>query len=143
MQPHWQQTRKQIEARPAVLLVQDTTEVDLTQHPKTTGVGQIGDGRGRGLYLQTVLALVPETGEVLGCAMQEPFVRTPAPAGETRSKRRQRTERETDVWMRLVPREGALSYRNDHCPYRRSGSRYVSVLSGMSDDADLFSGASI
>ena len=40
--------------------------------------------------------------------MQEPFVRSPAPAGETRSKRRQRTERETDVWMRLVRRLGSF-----------------------------------
>ena len=108
MQPHWEQTRAQIEAQPAILLVQDTTEVDLSHHPKTSGVGEIGNGRGRGLYLQTVLALVPKTGEVLGCAIQEPFVRTPAPAGETRSKRRQRDTRETDVWMRLVERLGSF-----------------------------------
>ena len=107
MQPHWSQTRNRIEAQPVVLLVQDTTEVDLSHHRKTSGVGQIGNGQGRGLYLQTVLALVPETGEVLGCAIQEPFVRTPAPAGETRSKRRQRDTRETDVWMRLVQRLGS------------------------------------
>jgi transposase-like protein/DDE family transposase len=109
MQPHWDQTREQIEARPVVLLVQDTTDVDLSHHPKMSGVGQIGNERGRGLYLQTVLALVPETGEVLGCAIQEPFVRTPAPAGETRSKRRQRDTRETDVWMRLVQRLRSFS----------------------------------
>jgi hypothetical protein len=40
--------------------------------------------------------------------MPEPFVRTPAPVGETRSKRRQRTERETDGWMRQVPRLGTF-----------------------------------
>jgi transposase-like protein len=108
MQPHWDHTHEQIEARPVVLLVQDTTDVDLSHHPKMSGVGQIGNERGRGLYLQTVLALVPETGEVLGCAMQESFVRTPAPAGETRSKRRQRDTRETDVWMRLVHRLGTF-----------------------------------
>jgi Transposase DDE domain len=44
----------------------------------------------------------PASREVLGCAMQEPFVRIPIPPGETRSQRRQRAERETDVWMRLV-----------------------------------------
>ena len=108
MQPHWQQTREQSESRPLVLLVQDTTEVDLSHHPKTKGLGQVGNERGRGLYLQTVLAVLPQSGEVLGCAMQEPFVRTPAPAAETRSKRRQRTERETDVWMRLVTRLGSF-----------------------------------
>jgi len=104
MQPHWQQTREQIETKPVVLLVQDTTEVDLSHHPTTKGLGQVGNERGRGLYLQTILAVLPQQGEVLGSAMQEPFVRTPAPAGETRSKRRQRTQRETDVWMRLVGR---------------------------------------
>jgi hypothetical protein len=108
MQPHWQQTREQLERRPLVLLVQGTSEVDLSHHPKTKGLGQVGNERGRGLYLQTVLAVLPESGEVLGCAMQEPFVRTPAPAAETRSKRRQRTERETDVWMRQVTRLGSF-----------------------------------
>jgi hypothetical protein len=63
------------------------------------------------LYLQTVLAVLPESGEVLGCAMQEPFVRIPAPAAETRSKRRQRAERETDVWMRQVRRLGSFPPR--------------------------------
>jgi len=108
MQPHWQQTRKHIESRPLVLLVQDTSEVDLSHHPKTKGLGQVGNERGRGLYLQTVLAILPESGEVVGCAVQEPFVRTPAPKGETRSQRRQRSKRETDVWMRLVTRLGSF-----------------------------------
>jgi hypothetical protein len=108
MQPHWQQTREPIEKKPLVLLVQDTTEVDLSHRPKMEGLGQVGNERGRGLYLQTVLAVLPEGGEVLGCAMQEPFVRIPAPVAETRSQRRQRAERETDVWMRLVMRLGSF-----------------------------------
>lgn len=106
MEPHWQQSRQQIENSSLVLLVQDTTEVDLSHHPKMKGLGQVGNERGRGLYLQTVLAVLPENGEVVGCAMQEPFVRKPAPAGETRSQRRQRSERESDVWIRLVTRLG-------------------------------------
>jgi hypothetical protein len=40
MQPHWHQTREQIETRPVVLLVQDTSEVDLSHHPKTKGLGE-------------------------------------------------------------------------------------------------------
>lgn len=54
MQPHWQETRQQIKALPLVLLVQDTTEIDLSHHPKTRGLGQVGNERGRGLYLQTM-----------------------------------------------------------------------------------------
>jgi hypothetical protein len=40
MQPHWQQTREQIESQPVVLLMQDTSEVDLSHHPKTKVLGE-------------------------------------------------------------------------------------------------------
>jgi len=36
MQPHWEQTRRQMETLPVVLLVQDSTELDYTHHPKTS-----------------------------------------------------------------------------------------------------------
>ena len=85
-----------------VLLVQDTTDIDLSHRHKISGVGQIGNERGRGFFVQTVLAVRPQTREVLGCMAQEPFVRIPAPEGEKRSQRRKREERETDVWMRQV-----------------------------------------
>lgn len=109
MQPHWQQTREQIETHPIMLLVQDTTEIDLSGHPKTSGLGPIGNGTTSGLLLQTVLAVRPQSREVLGCAAQEPFLRQPIPIGETRSKRRQPDKRETDVWMRQVSRLGNFS----------------------------------
>ena len=59
IQPHWQETRERITIQPVVLLVQDTTEIDLSHHPHSTGLGQVGNERGRGLYLQTVLAILP------------------------------------------------------------------------------------
>ncbi len=52
--PHWQQTRIEASKSPLALLIQDTTELDSTHHPKTTGLGPIGDSRGRGLLLQSV-----------------------------------------------------------------------------------------
>src|SRR5437764_12545080 len=102
MQPHFQQTREQATSAPGVLLVQDTTDIDLSHRRKISGVGQIGNERGRGFFVQTVLAVRPQTREVLGCMAQEPFVRIPAPEGEQRYGRRKREERETDVWMRQV-----------------------------------------
>src|SRR6266404_1109480 len=102
MQPHLQQTREQALSSPVVLLVQDTTDIDLSHRRKISGVGQIGNERGRGFFVQTVLAVRPGTREVLGCMAQEPFVRIPAPEGEQRSQRRKRQERETDVWIRQV-----------------------------------------
>ena len=102
MQPHAEQTRAQANASEVVLLVQDTTDIDLSHRHKISGVGQIGNERGRGFFVQTVLAVRPQTREILGCMAQEPFVRTPAPAGEQRHQRRKREKRETDVWMRQV-----------------------------------------
>src|SRR5258708_14574257 len=66
MQPHFEQTREQANASPVVLLVQDTTDIDLSHRPKISGVGQIGNERGRGCFVQTVLPVRPQTREVLG-----------------------------------------------------------------------------
>ena len=102
MQPHLQQTREQAMSSPVVLMVQDTTDIDLSHRHKISGVGQIGNERGRGFFVQTVLAVRPQSREVLGCMAQEPFVRVPAPQGEQRHQRLKREERETDVWIRQV-----------------------------------------
>src|SRR5438034_5036878 len=83
MQPHLHQTREQANASPVVLLVQDTTAIDLSHRRKISGVGQIGNERGRGFFVQTVLAVRPQTREVLGGMAQEPFVRIPAPKART------------------------------------------------------------
>lgn len=106
MQPHWQQTQACLQAEAVVLLVQDTTEIDLSTHATMSGLGQIGNAKGRGFLLQTVLAVVPETQAVLGCLAQKPFVRTPAPKSEQRYQRRHRAHRETDVWMQMVEQIG-------------------------------------
>src|SRR5713101_8176689 len=104
--PHVAQTRAQASKQQQVLLIQDTTEVDYQQHPTTTGLGPIGNGSHHGYLLQSVLAVVPESREVLGLIHQEPFLRQPAPKGETRREREQR-ERESQVWERSVQAIGA------------------------------------
>ncbi len=106
LRPHVQQTREQCEQQPVVLLVQDTTELDYQPHRQTSGLGPIGNGRHQGFLLQTVLAVEPPSGELLGIAHQEPFVRKPAPKGERYSERVQR-ERESQVWERAVQAIGA------------------------------------
>jgi hypothetical protein len=141
MQPHFQQTREQATSSPVVLLVQATTDIDLSHRRKISGVGQIGNERGRGFFVQTVLAVRPQAREVLGCMAQEPFVRIPAPQGEQRHQRRKREERETDVWMRQVQAIGTDSAGKQVGACRRSGCRYVPVLPGESLDADALSGA--
>ena len=128
MQPHLQQTRAQALSSPVVLLVQDTTDIDLSHRRKISGVEQIGNERGRGFFVQTVLAVRPQTREVLGCMAQEPFMRIPAPAGEQRSQRRKREERESDVWIRQVQAIGTPE----------SGSRWVHVGDPRADMFPFF-----
>ena len=106
IRPHVEQTREEARQPKQVLLIQDTTEVDYQQHPTTTGLGPIGNGTHHGYLLQSVLAVLPGSRQVLGLMQQEPFLRQSAPKGETRREREQR-ERESQVWERSVQAIGA------------------------------------
>ncbi len=106
LRPHVEQTRAAMGREARVLLIQDTTEVDYQHHPTTTGLGPIGNGTHHGFLLQTVLAVEPASRHVLGLAHQEPFLRQPAPKGETQRERMLR-ERESQVWERSVQAIGA------------------------------------
>lgn len=104
--PHAAQTRHAATGG-TVLLVQDTTTLDFSAHPATTDLGPIGPSdHAHGLFLQTVLAVRPADRLPLGVLGAEPFVRSPAPAGETRADRTKR-DRESDIWGELAARIGA------------------------------------
>src|SRR5260370_37290416 len=78
--PHWQATREEARQRKQVLLVQDTTDLNYSKHPKTKGLGAIGRSKkAQGIFVQSVLAVDAQTAEVLGLAYEEPFVRQPSP----------------------------------------------------------------
>lgn len=104
--PHWKDTRRRASEPGVVLLIQDTTELDYSHHPATTGLGPIGDGRGRGFLLQSVLAVRPTPRQVLGLAYQEPFLRQPAPTPDESSAQRKARPRESQVWSRSVQAVG-------------------------------------
>jgi Transposase DNA-binding/Transposase Tn5 dimerisation domain/Transposase DDE domain len=104
--PHLKQTREAAGQESQVLLIQDTTDLDYQAHPTTTGLGPIGTGSHQGFLLQTVLAVLPESREVLGIAQQEPFLRQPAPKGETK-RERQKREREAQVGERSIQALGS------------------------------------
>lgn len=103
--PHQEQTHVAGAAEPVVLLVQDTTTLDFSAHPATTGLGPISCGSGHGFHLQTVLAVRPDPRMPLGVLAAAPWLRQSAPPGETRTQR-QRRSRESDVWGRLVQAVG-------------------------------------
>jgi hypothetical protein len=114
LRPHCRQTLAAALRQPLVLLIQDTTELDYSRYPHyhtdpaISGLGPIGDGRGRGMLLQTVLAVVPSPRQVLGIAHQEPFVRQALSADQKKqhSYQRQSRARESQVWSRAVQAVG-------------------------------------
>jgi hypothetical protein len=112
IRPHWEQTRVAASQGGMVLMVQDPTELDYTKYERTIqGLAPIGNNRGQGILMSTVLSIVPSPRQVLGIAYQEPFFRKSHPRHETRTQRAQR-EKESDVWMHAVhaigpPPEGA------------------------------------
>lgn len=107
MMPHWIATRQEAAQRPCVLLVADTTEINLSSHQTTTGVGPVGQGvRGQGFYVHTVVALDASNKQVLGCAYQAPFIRQRAPNKETRAQRCKRA-RESQIWECSASQIGA------------------------------------
>ena len=104
--PHWQQTREQAGSYPLVLLSGDLTILDYSHHPKTTKLGPIGNGKGRGYLVHSVLAILPQPRQVLGLAHQIPLVPQPKVRGET-LRQMQARRRQTDVWQEAVEAIGA------------------------------------
>lgn len=98
--PHRELTRRACAGRGVVLAASDITDLDYTDHPRTSGLGKLGDGRQRGLQQHTVLALDPEGG-MLGILDQRWYTRPESPEGETR-RERQRRWCEPDVWSDAV-----------------------------------------
>jgi len=108
MMPHWIQTRSEAEQRSQVLLIGDTTEVNLSSHKATTGLGPVGRGnKAQGFFVHSVLAVDAKDKQLLGCMGQEPFVREPAPEKETKAERNTRW-RESMIWEQSIQRIGPV-----------------------------------
>jgi hypothetical protein len=101
--PHWQQTRQTNPGR--YLLISDTTDVDHYSHEATTGLGLLGDGRGRGMQLHNCLMYDSSREQIRGSAGSLVYYRKPKPKNETRTQRLSRL-RESNVWGMLVDKVG-------------------------------------
>ena len=53
-------TRRRVRGEAVVLAVQDTTSLDYTGHPATTGLGVLNDAKHQGFLVHTTLAITPE-----------------------------------------------------------------------------------
>ncbi|MEO8271430.1 MAG: IS4 family transposase [Aureliella sp.] len=100
---HWQQTRNTKTGR--YLLICDTTDIDHYSHQATTGLGILGDGKGRGMQLHNCLMYDSKEKQICGSPGGLIYYRKHSPEKETRAQRLART-RESDMWGNLVDKIG-------------------------------------
>ncbi len=130
--PHAQSTRERMAAQPTVLLVQDTTEIDLTRPAQQVrGAGPLDGDTRQGLFLHPLHAFTPE-GTPLGTVQATPWVREPGPscAQLTRAQRAAIPieEKESHRWLQTLRR---AQQEAKHCPHTR-------LISVCDSEADIY-----
>lgn len=81
-----------------ILAIQDTTELNFTAHPQTTGLGHLRAQGQRGLLVHSVLA-VSATGVPLGLLAQQQWARDPAQRVTKDRRRRPTRAKESQRWL--------------------------------------------
>lgn len=102
--PHWQRTRGNATGRQ--LCISDTTELDYTAHPETTGLAKIGNGGGQGMLLHSCLVYDCDAGQIQGTAGARIHYRKNVSKKETRTQRLKRI-RESSLWGQVVDDVGS------------------------------------
>lgn len=88
------------ERRAPVLVIHDATELDYSSlESLAEDLGQIGRGNHRGYICQNVLAVDPESGDILGLLDQILHCRDKVSKKETLTERRNRETRESLLWI--------------------------------------------
>ena len=97
--PHRQRTIERSSLHPVVLAVQDTTEIDLSSHLATEGLGYLGSPTARGLLAHNILCVSPE-GTPLGLLDQFVWTRPPQERGKRYTcNTRATSEKESQRWL--------------------------------------------
>jgi hypothetical protein len=97
--PHRDQVARRAAEHAVVLAIQDTTEINLTSHPSTSGLGYLGASYCRGLLLHTCLAVTP-AGLVLGVLDQQIWARPKSALGQSQQRSKLPTAaKESQRWL--------------------------------------------
>jgi hypothetical protein len=135
LQPHQAATRTRIAAQPLVILVPDTTEVDVTRpQQQVQGSGPLDGGARRGAFLHLMHTFTPD-GTPLGTIQAIPWARdddAPKKASKTRSQRAATPieEKESYRWLLSMQQARVEAAR---CP----GTQFVAVADSESDIYDV------
>ena len=126
---HVARTAERARAHGRVLVIQDTTDLDVTHHPKTSGVGPPDHPRHRGLKVHSGLAATPD-GVPLGLVHQQVWARDPDDLGQRHQRRDRATaEKESQRWLdALVASQAAVP----------AAVRVLTVADREADIFDLF-----
>lgn len=128
---HVQATSARLRRVRLVLAIQDTTYLDWTAHPNTTGLGPLVHAAQQGLVAHTTLAITPER-VPLGLLAQEVWARDAATfAHKGDPKQRPIDEKESQKWLTSL---AAVVKLHDACP----DTQIVSVGDAEADVYDLF-----
>lgn len=97
--PHAERTQERMAAEALVLLPQDTSTLNFTGLRQTTGLGPLGPGTGRGLWLHSLLAYRPD-GVPLGVLDAACWARPDPPAADPRGRNaKSLDEKESARWL--------------------------------------------
>ena len=96
-QAHLDATRARVTAHHTVLVLQDTTELNYTTHPHTSGLGHLDHALSAGLKVHSGLAATLD-GVPLGLVHQTVWARDAATKGQ-KSRKRPQDERESQRWL--------------------------------------------
>jgi hypothetical protein len=103
LQPHIEATRERIAQAEVALLVQDTTDIDLTRpNQQVRGTGPLEYDTRHGVFFHPLLAF-NRHGLPLGIAWQKTWARNKI--------KKKRTKQQRDLWHRKTPIEGKESFR--------------------------------
>jgi hypothetical protein len=131
LRPHVDATAIRIAAQPTVLLVADTTELDLTRpHQQVDGTGPLDGGSRRGLFLHPLVAFTPD-GTPLGTVEATTWARDeekPSVASRTRAERAATPIEEKESYRWLASMRRAREEASRH-----PGTRIVFVADSEAD----------
>ncbi|MCG6138123.1 MAG: IS4 family transposase [Nostoc sp. LLA-1] len=96
---HIKSTVERIKEHEIVLMIQDTTNIDLTNHPATSGIGYLDHRRSLGLKVHTAFAASTK-GVPLGIINQQVWTRDIEDLGIAKKRRQRETkEKESQRWL--------------------------------------------
>ncbi len=129
---HYACSIQRAQAEEIVLAVQDTTELDYSQHPATQGLGYLNALSQQGMYVHSTLLVTPER-VPLGLIDQYLWTRDPADFVVKKEQRRELPIAEKESWKWLVSLE-ATARAQRQLPH----TRLINVGDSEADVYDVF-----